>query len=220
MIIPTLDDERDLPTCLEALMEGLPVGLIRELIVTDGGSSDATRQMADEAGARVLVGTPSRGGQLRRAGQVARGRWLLVLDATTAPDPGWSEAVAAHVANSQSPACFRLGFQGRGAAAALVAGWANLRTRLFGLPLGQQGLLVRRSDYDAAGGFPDQPRLEDVALVQALKRHGAGRPVLLAVAARAAVPPRLRKGGLRNLWIQARCMFGADPERLAAAARR
>lgn len=201
-------------------MEGLPVGLIRELIVTDGGSSDATRQMADEAGARVLVGEPSRGGQLHRAGQVARGGWLLVLDADTVLDPGWSEAVAAHVANSKSPACFRLGFRARGVAAGLVAGWANLRTRLFGLPLGHQGLLVRRADYDAAGGFPDQPRLEDVALVQALKRNGAGRPTMLAVTARATAGPHLRKGGMRNLWTQGRCVMGADPERLAADARR
>ena len=54
--------------------------------------------------------------------------------------------------------------------AGLVAGWANLRARAFGLPFGDQGLLVSRADYDAAGGYPDIPLMEDLALARALPR--------------------------------------------------
>ena len=64
VIIPTLDASVALPQTLSALMEGLEAGLVRELIISDGGSGDATRAMADEVGAVWVSGAPSRGGQV------------------------------------------------------------------------------------------------------------------------------------------------------------
>ena len=154
VIVPTLNAADELPRCLEALMEGVMGGVICELIVTDGGSEDATQDIAREAGAVLVSGAPSRGGQLRRAGSVARGDWLLVLHADTELAPGWSEAVLAHMHTSTGPACFRLAFRASGIMPFLVAGWANLRSRVFGLPYGDQGLLMTRAAYDMAGGYP------------------------------------------------------------------
>ena len=70
--------------------------------------------------------------------------------------------------DARGPLCFSLAFRASGIAAKLVAAWANLRTDLLCLPYGDQGLLLRRKDYDAAGGYLDQPLMEDVALVRAL----------------------------------------------------
>tara|TARA_R110002095_G_scaffold203711_1_gene185818 strand:+ start:834 stop:1055 length:222 start_codon:yes stop_codon:yes gene_type:complete len=67
VIIPTLNAAHTLPHCLTALMEGLDAGIIRELIVSDGGSNDATGALAQAWGAEVIHGPASRGGQLRRA---------------------------------------------------------------------------------------------------------------------------------------------------------
>jgi rSAM/selenodomain-associated transferase 2 len=218
VIIPTLDAAATLPDCLSALLEGVVQGLIRDLVISDGGSRDATLELAQAAGAVVVTGPASRGGQLRRGCAAARGDWLLVLHADTVLDAGWSRAVAAHLAGA-GPACFRLRFDARGAMPALVAGWANLRTRLFGLPYGDQGLLVSRAGYDAAGGYPDQPLMEDVALVRALPR-----PALLACAATTSAARYLRDGwlrrGARNLWCLARYLAGADPAGLVARYRR
>ena len=75
VIIPTLNSAAQLPSCLGALMEGLDAGLIRELIVSDGGSEDATGATAQAWGAVVLHGEPSRGGQLRRACATAKAAW-------------------------------------------------------------------------------------------------------------------------------------------------
>ncbi len=220
VIIPTLNAAPVLPACLGALFEGVSAGLIRELIVSDGGSGDATHAIAREAGAVLITGAPSRGGQLRRAGSLARGRWMLFLHADTVLDPGWSDAVAHHIATEDRAAAFRLAFAARGVMPGLVAGWANLRTRAFGLPFGDQGLVISRALYDRVGGYPDQPLMEDVALVWALKQ-----PPLLLGARAVTDAGHYRQGGwLRrgagNLWRQARYVAGADPARLARGYRR
>lgn len=214
VVIPTLNVARRLPECLGALMEGVNAGLIRELVVTDGGSGDETLRIADAAGAVIVVGSPSRGGQLRRGALAARGDWLLFLHADTVLPPGWAEAVKAQIARRR-PACFRLGFDARGLMPLLVAGWANLRTRVFRLPYGDQGLLVSRDDYAQAGGYPDIPLMEDVALARALGARLEVMPLRVRTsAARYAEAGWLRQGA-RNLWRLLRWLGGADPERLA-----
>lgn len=213
VIIPTLNARQDLPRCLGALGEGLEAGLIRELIISDGGSTDGTLSIAEQAGAMVVSGQPSRGGQLRRGASFAAGEWLLFLHADTLLMPGWADAVLAHV-DKDSPAYFRLKFASRHPLARMTAGWANLRSRVFGLPYGDQGLLIRRKDYQAAGGFPDIPLMEDVALVRALR----GRLIPLDATALTSAERYerdgwLRRGG-RNLITLLRYLAGAAPAKL------
>jgi glycosyltransferase involved in cell wall biosynthesis len=206
------------------LIEGLSQGLIRELIVSDGGSDDGTVALAESAGAKILIGPPSRGGQLRRGCAAAKGRWLLIVHADTVLAPGWAQKVADHIVGPDTgpdtgPACFRLQFDTSGGMARWVAGWANLRAGLFGLPYGDQGLLLRQSDYQSAGGYPDQPLMEDVALVRRLKKL-----TVLPITAQTSAE-RYRRGGwllrgARNLWTLMRYFAGTDPEILAAQYRR
>tara|TARA_R110000850_G_scaffold53035_6_gene127561 strand:+ start:178 stop:855 length:678 start_codon:yes stop_codon:yes gene_type:complete len=214
VVIPTLDAEPALRSCLTALMEGLDAGLIRELVVSDGGSSDASGAVAQAWGATVLHGPPSRGGQLRRGVAAAQGDWLLILHADTVLAPGWTDAVRAHLTHKDQAGWCRLAFDHNGMAARLVAGWANLRSG-FGLPYGDQALLIHRDLYQAVGGYPDQPLMEDVALARALRGRMVG---LDAVAVTSAVKYRrqgwLRRGA-RNLWTLARYALGVPPERLA-----
>lgn len=220
IVIPTLNAEAELPAALEHLMEGLAAGLIRELVISDGGSADATRAIAQAAGAEWISGAPSRGGQLRRGCAAAQGEWLLVLHADTHLEPGWAAAVSRHLQEGQgAAACFRLRFRARGLMPAWVAGWANLRSRLFGLPYGDQGLLIRRADYEAAGGYPDQPLMEDVALTQRLSGLTMLPSAALTSAARYQRAGWLRRGG-RNLWTLARYFLGAAPEKLANSYRK
>ncbi len=218
IVIPTLNAGDALPACLRAVMEGLQSGLIRELVISDGGSTDQTLTIAEEVGAIVVTGQPSRGGQLQRGCAQARGDWLLILHADTELQPGWTETVSDHL-SKPAPAAFRLRFRAKGVAPGWVAGWANLRSRWFGLPYGDQGLLVPRDMYIAAGGYKDQPLMEDVALVRALPRV-----VLLDASAVTSAERYERSGwlrrGARNLWTLTRYSLGADPERLARAYRR
>ena len=220
VVIPSLNAAAALPACLAALVEGLQAGLIREVILSDGGSTDGTPQLAEGWGAELISGAPSRGGQLRRGCDAAQGEWLLVLHADTVLAPGWTDAVQGHMARGTGAAgWFRLRFDQRGPAPRLVAGWANLRSAC-GLPYGDQGLLLPRALYDAVGGYPDQPLMEDVALARALRGRLArleGNAVTSAEKYRRQ--GWLRRGG-RNLWTLMRYIMGASPDALAERYRR
>lgn len=214
VIIPTLNAEGSLSACLAALMEGLDAGLIREVIITDGGSNDQTLTLAEAWGTEIVTGAASRGGQLKRGCAKAKADWLLVLHADTRLDPGWTGTVIAHL-NGQQAGWFQLRFDHKSIAAKLVAGWANLRSRL-GLPYGDQGLLIPRQLYQSVGGYHDQPLMEDVALARALKGKLVG---LEGVAVTSADKYRrtgwLRRGA-RNLWTLIRYFAGVAPAKLAA----
>lgn len=215
VIIPTLNAAEHLLGNTSALFEGIETGLIRELIVSDGGSSDDTLRIADAIGAEVVTGAPSRGGQLRRGCAASKGDHLLVLHGDTCLAPGWVGPAAAHLRTGQA-GYFQLRFDQGGR---VVAGWANLRSRIFGLPYGDQGMLLPRRLYDSVGGFPDQPLMEDVALARALR----GQLVAIDHIAVTSSEKYRRQGwvrrGARNLWTLGRYATGADPATLAASYR-
>jgi glycosyltransferase involved in cell wall biosynthesis len=98
VILATLNDERRLSGTLGALVPAAVDGLVRQVIIADGGSTDATLEIADDAGA-VLVD-----GGLAAACATAREAWLLVLDAGTRLEPGWEPLAHAHIMQSSSRA--------------------------------------------------------------------------------------------------------------------
>ncbi|WP_111732048.1 TIGR04283 family arsenosugar biosynthesis glycosyltransferase [Roseovarius amoyensis] len=213
VVIPTLNAGQGLARSLSALFEAQETGLVHEIVVSDGGSDDDTLALARAAGAVIVRGAPSRGGQLQRGAAVAGGEWLLFLHADTVLPPDWAGCVQAHLPTGR-PACFRLRFDRGGRAARLVAGWANLRTRLLHLPYGDQGLLITRAEYDRAGGFPDIPLMEDVALARRLGRRLVVLPATVTTNAERYVRDGWFRRGARNLWLLVCYLCGADPARL------
>ncbi len=219
VVIPTRDAAAGLPAMLGFLGEGLQAGILREVVISDAAGADgqgdaATARIAGEWGARLIVGPAGRGGQLRRGAEAAGGAWLLFLHADSWLAPGWAGAVAGHLRHPERAGWFGLRFRGGGAAGAIVARWANLRARA-GLPFGDQGLLISRALYDAVGGYPDIPLMEDMALARALRGRLVRLPAMVLTS-----PERYRHAGwLRqgagNLWRQVRFFCGADPARLA-----
>lgn len=215
VIIPSLDAADTLPAALASLVEGLEAGLIRELIVADGGSKDGTGAIAQAWGGEVLSAAPSRGGQLRQGCAAARGAWLLILHADTRLSPGWAEVVTHHM-RGEKAGWFRLRFDRGGA---LVARWANLRSRL-GLPYGDQGLLLPKDLYEAVGGYPDQPLMEDVAIARALRGKLCAIDAVAVTSAEKYRQQGWVRRGARNLWTLARYAMGAPADELARAYRR
>lgn len=144
VVIATLDEEAALARSAAALFEGVQAGLLRELIVSDGGSKDGTLDLAEEIGAEVVRAAP--GAQLQAGAEAARGEWLLLLSAGTQPARGWSDAVLAQMQAGRA-GVFRHVPAGRGPAARLGALWVNLQSRLLGRVAPGQVLLVRARDF-------------------------------------------------------------------------
>lgn len=215
IVIPTLNSACSLPATLLSLMEGLDAGLICEVVVTDGGSNDATRVIAEAWGAEVIAGATSRGGQLRRGVAASRGEWVMVLHSDTILQDGWAREVQKRM--HEGPLCFSLAFRAPGIAAKLVAAWANLRTDVLRLPYGDQGLLLRHKDYDAAGGYLDQPLMEDVALVCALAQRVRRIRAHAFTGAKKYQQQGWMRRGAKNLILLMRYLAGAKPEDLVRA---
>jgi rSAM/selenodomain-associated transferase 2 len=219
VIIPALNAESGLPATLAALAPAAVEGLIREVVVVDGGSSDGTRSIAESAGAKVVETAPGRGGQLALGANMARGEWLLFLHADTVLEAGWATEAAAFMSKPQlEAAVFTLAFDAKGLAPALVAAGAMLRTRLFGAPYGDQGLLLSRALYDAAGGYLALPLMEDVEFIDRLKGNG-GIAVLKSRATTSARRYEIdgyAKRVLKNFLCMIMYRAGVAPDKIAA----
>lgn len=216
VVIPTLNAVQALPSLLDDLEPARASGFVSEVVVGDGGSGDGTDALAEARGCVLVRAAPGRGGQLRAACEAARANWFLILHADSRLDPAWRGAVEAHLRRRSGTAgWFELRFDDPSRTARLWERGVALRSRL-GLPYGDQGLLIARSLYDAAGGYPDQPLLEDVALARAIGRsrlRSLGCPIVTSA-------ERYRRDGwarrsLRNWSLVARFALGVSPHRLA-----
>ena len=215
VIIPTLNVAQTIGPCLLALTEGISDGLLAEVIFADGDSTDDTAQIADEVGAHLIVADRGRGSQLAAGAETAKGEWLLFLHADSVLQDGWQAAVLQHMKQRDRAGYFRLRFDDTSSAAAMVARWANLRARLFGLPYGDQGLLIRRAHYDKIGGHPAIPLMEDVAIAKALRGQLRMLDCTILTSADKYQSQGWWRRSWRNFMLVARFKLGADPEKLA-----
>jgi rSAM/selenodomain-associated transferase 2 len=218
VVIPALDAAETLPAALAALEPTREAGLLREVLVVDGGSADGTTQIAADWGARVREAPRGRGAQLAAGADAAVGRWLLFLHADTRLAPGWDAAARGFMAapgSARRAAAFRLALDDADPRARRIARLANWRARRFGLPYGDQGLLIARSFYRELGGYRPLPLMEDVDLVRRIGRRRLA--ILEAEAVTSAL--RYRRDGwwlrpLRNLALLGLYFLGAPPRLL------
>lgn len=215
VIIPTLQAGGTLAATLDAVTGADGVG---EVVVADAGSTDGTRAVAAEAGARIIAAPRGRGQQLIAGAAAATGEWLLFLHADTVPASGWDGAVAAFIgdpANRERAAVFHFALDDPSPAARRLERWVDWRTRELGLPYGDQGLLIARDFYTALGSFKPIPLMEDVDLV---RRIGRSRLAVLDAAAVTSAARYRKDGylrrGLRNLACLSLFFLGVDPRRI------
>jgi rSAM/selenodomain-associated transferase 2 len=206
IVIPVLNMAESLIYCLEALR----VTTVREVIVVDGGSTDASAEIARAMGAVVLSTAAGRGLQMQAGAIAARSDWLMFLHADTVLSPGWPAAV-----RGMQPAVagyFNLCFNSRRRAARWLEFLVAWRCRWLHLPYGDQGLIIHRDLLMEIGGVPLLPLMEDVALA---RRLGRRRLKLLAAKATTSAA-RYEQGGflrrpLKNLLCLALYFAGVSP---------
>lgn len=219
VVVPTLNEEASVEGALRSARRAL--GPHADLVVADGGSSDATRRLA-AARARVVRAPPGRGGQLNAGARAADGAdVLLFLHADTRLSPGAGLAIRRALRDpAVAGGCLRFAVDPPAAGSLryrLLETGVNLRTRLFRTATGDQAIFVRRSAFEAVGGFPDEPLFEDVGLVRRLRRQGRFRPV--PAVARTSRRRWERRGFWRTVlthWtLRAGHALGIPPRRLA-----
>jgi len=197
VVIPARQEAARLPGLLAQL--ALAPQLVAEVVVVDADSDDATALVARLAGAMVLRSGANRGLQLVLGVAASKSPWLLLLHADARLPAGWAPALAAAVAAGDRQAwAFRLAIDGADPALRLVEAAVWLRCLWRQLPYGDQGLLLSRRQLEAVGGILPLPLMEDLELVQRLRRQGPIR--LLPLALRVDGRRWRRLGVLRTSW--------------------
>lgn len=212
IIIPALNEESNIKACIESAQRFNPL----EIIVVDGGSTDRTTEIAINAGAIVIQSPKGRGVQMNRGASQARGDILLFLHADSRLPLIQDNEVLKKFPKDYVGGFFRLKFDDNSLATRLVELFANIRSRLFSLPYGDQAIFIRKDIFEKIGGFRECPFLEDIDMSIRLKR--LGKLIYLPYSVKAS-SRSIQKGflfspifiSLRNVLIVLLFVLGVKP---------
>ena len=217
--MPALDEAARIADVLAALAPLRAQGV--EVIVVDGGSRDGTLHLCEGAADALLTAPRGRGPQMNAGARAARGDALLFLHADTLLPPDAPVLVGAALAQ-RAWGRFDVRIEGRSPWLPIVAAFMNLRSRLSGIATGDQALFLRREAFDAVGGFPAQPLMEDIEISKRLRAR-CGAPACLRERVVTSGRRWDERGAWRTIVLMWRLRFlywrGVSAERLAAAYR-
>lgn len=215
VIVPALNEEGSIVATLDRLQPMRARG--HEVLLVDGGSTDGTPEQAAGLVDQLLHGERGRARQMNVGAQASRGDVLWFLHADTLAPADADRDILHALEQGADWGWFRVRIVGRSRMLPVVAWFMNRRSCLTSIATGDQGLFVRRVAWEAAGGFPDIPLMEDIGLSRRLRREGRGccLPCRLETSGR-----RWDRGGVwRTMFLMWRLRLayslGADPHLLA-----
>ncbi len=168
VIIPVLDEADQLPELLASLAPWRADGA--EVVLVDGGSRDATLAIAREQACQCLWAPRGRASQMNAGGEASRGDNLLFLHADTRLPAHAVDLIAKALTGERCWGRFDVRLSGRHPLLSMIAAAMNLRSRLTGIATGDQAMFMTREAFEAVGGFPVQPLMEDIEMSRRLKR--------------------------------------------------
>jgi len=212
VVIPSLNEEEWIESSVRsALAAGAD-----EIIVTDGGSRDATVGMARTLGARVIEGEGMRSRQMNAGFDASTGDVVCFLHADTLLPIDGCQAMLEAMEGVVEFGGFRLSFREPALRLSVAAFMINTRTALTLTPWGDQAQFFRRHAFDAAGRYAEVPIMEDYDMARRMKFRG--RPVLLHTKVKTSGRRFLELGVLRTAIVNWRIIFawhsGVPPETL------
>ena len=214
IVIPTLNSQNTVRKTLASLFEGIEAGIVRELIVVDGGSTDETREIVEECGGKFISSAASRGYQLKKGVNLAKGDFIFVLHSDSVLEPGWSKIVKKYFNKDAGYYC-KLSFDIIHPLASMTSTWANARSLIFNLPYGDQGLLIPRKLLMENGSYSPIPIMEDVELALRFKGKLFCMPVVITTSSRKYRKNGWLRQGSKNIVRLLRFLLGADPNNLS-----
>ncbi|HHJ39473.1 MAG: glycosyl transferase [Methylothermaceae bacteria B42] len=167
IIIPAYQEAETIETCLKSLQ------LLRdraEIIVVDGGSHDNTVELSKPWADRVILASRGRARQMNAGVALTQGEILIFLHADTRLPPGALEAIHQGLQGHRQWGRFDIELEGKPPFLKVIASMMNLRSRLSGIATGDQVIFVKKEAFEKAGGYPDIPLMEDIALSKRLKQ--------------------------------------------------
>jgi rSAM/selenodomain-associated transferase 2 len=216
IIIPVLNEQETIAKSLAALQPLRRLGV--EVIVVDGGSTDATRDLARPLADSVLSASRGRASQMNAGARRAKSEHFLFLHSDTAlPEQAFEQTSGALNQSGRVWGRFDVRFDSPLPILRLVAFMMNRRSRWTGIATGDQAMFVQRQAFERVGGFPEIPLMEDIALSKSLKRLSP--PVCLRARVTTSGRRWEKNGALRTIllmWrLRAAYFLNADPSRLA-----
>jgi rSAM/selenodomain-associated transferase 2 len=219
IIIPVLNEAATIRAAIDSTLPSRNV----ELIVVDGGSRDATRQIAQRQGVQVITSAAGRTQQMNVGAQAATGEILLFLHGDTRLPEGFDQLIRAALQNPQAMAgAFRLRIDAPQRRFRWVEWGVECRSAIFHLPYGDQGIFLRTELFQKLGGFAEMPIMEDFELIRRLRRCGS---VVMMKAYVVTSARRWRRRGIVKTTLINQLMIlgyglGVSPARLAQLYRR
>ena len=220
IIIPVLNEVATVVACLQTLQSLSTPGstVTLEIIVVDGGSSDATVALATPLADQLIVAGPGRAGQMNAGVKASSGEYVLFLHA----DTRLPKEILAVIASWQNAGPSRWGFfsvklSGSARPLRIVETMMNWRSRLTGIGTGDQCLFVNRQLFNSIGGFANIPLMEDIEICQRLKRMN--KPQVESHPVVTSSRKWEREGIFKTILLMWRLrlayFFGTKPEELA-----
>jgi rSAM/selenodomain-associated transferase 2 len=169
VIIPVLNEEKNIRTTIAALAPLDPA----EIIVVDGRSTDRTREICESLGIVVIASERDRARQMNHGARHTTGDVLLFLHADTRLPEAALEDIRSAL---DEPGCvggrFDVELAGDHWMLKVIGAMISYRSRITKVATGDQAIFVRRTIFEAIGGFPDLPLMEDIAFCRVLKQMG------------------------------------------------
>jgi rSAM/selenodomain-associated transferase 2 len=216
IVIPVLNEADGIVASLTALASLRENGV--QIVIADGGSEDGSKELATPLCDRVVTSRRGRAVQMNAGAAAANGNALLFLHADTRLPPSADRIILEELrAKTLGWGHFDISIEGQSALLPLIAASMNLRSRLTGIATGDRAMFMTRETFDAVGGFPEQPLMEDIEMSRRLKR--LARPIALRERVTTSGRRWDQNGPMRTMLLmwQLRLAYflGAEPAALA-----
>ncbi len=211
IIIPTFNEAEHLPVTLEKIRAN---STAHEVVIADGGSTDATLDLARKHHVKTVSSKKGRSLQMNAGAAVASGETLLFLHADTHLHPTSLSGIESALSDEGVVVGggFARRFDSDSGFLKMTSAMATWRCQRFGLFLGDQGIFARREIFNRLDGFKEMRAFEDVDFSRRLARMGKTvtlRPAVVSSARRFS-----RRGPFlttcRDLWLSLKYATGMD----------